>query len=93
MSSIKIIYFDSENIDCSSLTQRLNQLCVSFFRVGQDILLVNYYNTSQSLYSNLGELIQSKSILIMEVDPSSGAYWGYMDKSLWDWLNSNRDKS
>ena len=91
MSNIKIICFDSENIDSSSLIQRLNQLCVSTFRVRQDIVLANYNGLSKSLYSNLGELIQSKNILIMEVNPAAGAYWGYMDKSLWDWLNSNRE--
>ena len=91
MSNIKFIYFDSENIDSSSLIQRLNQLCVSTFRVKHDIVLVNYNGVSQSLYSNLGEFIQSKNILIMEVNPSTGAYWGYMDKSLWEWLSSNNN--
>ena len=92
MSNIKIVYFDSESTDSSSLIQRLTQLCADTYRVGQGVVLVKFNDTPQSLYSDLGVLTQSKNILIMEVDPSAGSYWGYMDKSLWDWLKSNRDQ-
>ena len=91
MSNIKIIYFDPENIDSSSLLQRLNTLCSSVYRVNNDILMVNYSELPKVLYDGLGSLIQGKNIFIIEVNTELNAYWGYMDKELWDWINNNRN--
>lgn len=92
MNNIKIIYFDFEDIDSTSLTQQLKSLCMSVYRVSNNIFMVNYTDTPKTLYSSLGNMIQGKNIFIIEVNSSMDAYWGFMGKELWDWLNNNREK-
>ena len=53
--------------------------------------MVYYPDSSKVLYDSLGSLIQGKNIFIIEVNTESNAFWGYMDKGLWDWINNNRN--
>ena len=92
MSNIKVIHFDSGNIDGVSLMQRLNSLCASLYRFDNNSVVVKYLGGAKDLYEALGDFIQGKNIFIIDVYTDNDSYWGFMNRELWSWLKENRDE-
>ena len=91
MNNIKILYYNIETIDGSTLEMSLRNCAeyVSHIEIKPGLLLVNFRGSAQELYNSLSDEIKENSILIYDLDKSKDAYWGYMNKSVWDWIESN----
>ncbi len=87
MERIKHIWYDSSVINNSELERRLQSLKIPFTNVSKNNLLVQTDLSAHSLYDQLGEIIDTKSILIGGFDSSD--YWGYMNGDLWTWIKEH----
>lgn len=85
---IKYISFDHTAIDTAVLEQKLQSLCTSIFKNGNDQFFVNYQGSCKTLYDNIAPVVGEKNILLLGFD--SDDYWGYQDKSLWEWIKTNK---
>ncbi len=90
MKNIKIIYFDSVALDSATLESQLSHLCLSLYVIKDGLLLVNFNGSSKDLFSQLFPNENVNNVLIADLDATIGSYWGFMNKSLWTWLNDNR---
>lgn len=91
MNNVKIIYYNIDTIDGEFLEASIcsNNQTKSHYTVKPGLLLVNYQGTAQELYLSLGDLIKEKSILILDLANEPKSYYGFMNKDLWVWLESN----
>lgn len=93
MSNIKIIYYNSGAIDVSHFENKVKSLCKSICNVKSGLLLVNYNGSAKELFDKIN--IEDNQIEILVVDVESQAdplpYWGYMNRSIWDWFSQNRE--
>lgn len=90
MTNIKMIYFDSVAIDSVTFESRLSKLCISLYVIKEGIVIVNYNGSSKDLFDQLFPDSATNNVLIVDLDGSSGSYWGFMNKELWTWLSNNR---
>ncbi len=91
MNNMKFLYFNIETINGDVLEKCLkgSPSYVSHIEIKPGLLLVNFRGSAQELYNSLSDEIKENSILIYDLDKSKDAYWGYMNKSVWDWIESN----
>lgn len=85
---IKFISFDSSVLDVAALEEKLRILSTSVFKNGNDQFFVNYNGSCKTLYDNIAPIVGDKHILLLGFSPED--YWGYQDKSLWEWIEKNR---
>lgn len=93
MSNVKFIYFNIETIDGESLENRLrkNDKYVAHIEIKPGLLLVNFRGTARELYDSLSDLTMDNSILIYNLEKDSDAYWGYMNRNIWEWIKTNNN--
>lgn len=87
-----MIHYNTETIDSNALDSSLtsNSNYVSHIVIKPGLYLVNYRGGAKDLYDSLGTIIQDKSFLVHDLESSNDAYWGYMNRNIWDWLKANR---
>ncbi len=92
MKNLKFIYFNTETINSDALESSLKKQVnyKSHIEIKPGFLLVNFDSTSHELYNTLSNIVDDNSILIYDLDDADDAYWGYMNKSIWDWIKSNK---
>lgn len=93
MNNVKIIYFNIDTIDCISFERKVQSFAGyhSHFSIKPGLLLINYVGTAKDLYNELGDLVNEKNIFIHDLDSGFNAFWGYMNKQIWDWVKANRN--
>ena len=91
MNNIKILYYNIETIDGSTLEMSIRNSAeyVSHIEIKQGLLLVNFRGSARELYNSLSDEIKENSILIYDLDSEKDSYWGYMNKNVWDWIKQN----
>ena len=91
MNNIKILYFNIETIDGSAIEASLRNCAeyVSHIVIKQGLFLVNYNGSARDLFDKVADIAMENTILIYDLEKSKDAYWGYMNKSVWDWIQSN----
>ena len=93
MKKNKILYFNTETINSdaleSSLKKDVNYL--SHIEIKPGLLLVSFQGSAKNMYDILSNVINENSILIYDLDNSEDAYWGYMNKNIWDWIKANNN--
>lgn len=85
---IKYISFDNTAIDAAALEEKLRSVCSSVYKNGQDQFFVNYQGNCHTLYDNIMQIAGEKNVLLLGFDSSD--YWGYQNKSLWEWIHDNK---
>ncbi len=83
MSFLKLIYFDT------SLNDMLDVICHSYsthYPISNNLILVYTRETTKEIYEKFENISNQKHFFVIELDNRSGAYWGFMDENLWDWL-------
>ncbi len=95
MNNVKIVYYNIETIDSDTFETMIssNQNTLSHYNVKPGLILVNYKGSAQALYESLGEVIKEKSILILDLSKEERAYYGFMNKDLWKWIEINNKKN
>lgn len=93
MNNVKIIYFNIDTIDCNALERKIKSFTSyrSHYTIKPGLLLINYNGTAKDLYEEFGDLITEKNIFIHDLDSGNDAFWGYMNKKIWDWVKENRN--
>lgn len=91
MNNIKILYFNIETIDGSTLEMSLRNSAeyVGHIEIKPGLLLINFRGSARELYNSLSDEIKENSILIYDLDKEKDSYWGYMNKNIWDWIDQN----
>lgn len=95
MNNIKILYFNIETIDGGILEKSIGNSSdyVNHIVIKPGLFLVNYNGSAHDLYNKLTDVVKENSILIYDLEKGKDAYWGYMNKNVWDWIQSNSDES
>jgi len=93
MNNIKIVYYNVETINKGVFDNVLfkSPLCTSFFEIKTGLFLINYRGTAREMYNVIVEYIGDNSILIHDLESSTDAFWGFMNKDVWEWLKNNRN--
>ena len=93
MNNVKILYYNCETIDTASIEQALtnNSSYRSHALIKNGLMLVNFRGSARDLYQTLGEIIQDKSVFIHDLDSDTHAYWGFLNRNIWEWLSENRN--
>ena len=93
MNNVKIIYYNIDTINTKDLEQALtsDKRYNSHTVIKPGLLLVNFSGTAQDLFSVFGDNIQDQNIFIHDLDSGNNAFWGYMNKQIWDWVKANRN--
>lgn len=94
MSNIKIIYYDPENLSQIWFENNFKNSRTPYTIIGEGVFLVYYKGSSKQLYEFLlqDSLLKENStydIFIAEIVDCKESYWGFMNKSVWDWLGDN----
>ena len=86
MNNVKIIYYNIDTINTKDLEQALksDERYKSHTVIKPGLLLVNFSGTAH-------DLIQDQNIFIHDLDSGTDAFWGYMNKQIWDWVKVNRN--
>ena len=92
MNNVKIIYYNIDTINTKDLEQALksDERYKSHAVIKPGLLLVNFSETAHDLFSVFGDNIQDQNIFIHDLDSGTDAFWGYMNKQIWDWVKVNR---
>jgi hypothetical protein len=92
MNNIKIVYFNTETINKVALETILysHANCISHYEIKQGLFLINFNGTARALYEIIENVVNENSILIHDLDCDESAYWGFMNKNVWEWLKNNR---
>ena len=92
MNNIKIVYFNTETINKVSLESLLfsNANSISHYEIKSGLFLINFKGTARELYALVENVVNENSILIHDLDADENAYWGFMNKDIWEWLKNNR---
>jgi len=93
MKNIKILYYNVETIDMNTFETSLfsQQKCVNHFIIKPGLLLINYAGTARDLYESVECVVHEKNIFIHDLDVEADAFWGFMNKDVWEWLKNNRN--
>lgn len=91
MNNIKIVFFNIETINEEALKSKLtlNPSYKSYISIKPGLFLVNYLGSAQELYNAISSITLENNILIYDLSDSPNAYWGYMNKAIWDWIKVN----
>lgn len=92
MNNVKIIYFNTDTINNKDLEDVLvnDEHHRSHIQIKPGLLLVNYQGTAKDLFDAFGPIIQDQNIFIHDLNDGNDAFWGYMNKNIWDWVKENR---
>lgn len=92
MNNVKIIYYNAEAIDQQRLETSIfsNANCVGHYIIKPGLLLVNFRGSARDLFNAVESITTDNSIFIHDLDSDSIAYWGIMNKTIWEWLQNNR---
>ena len=92
MNNVKIIYFNTDTINNHDIEIILknNENCRSYIKIKPGLFLVNFQGTAKDLFDSLGAIVQDQNIFIHDLNDGNDAYWGYMNKNVWDWVKANR---
>lgn len=93
MNNVKILYYNCETVETASIEQVLtnNIHYRSHILIKKGLMLVNFQGSARELYQVLGDLIQDKSVFIHDLDSDANAYWGFLNRNVWEWLSENRN--
>lgn len=92
MNNVKILYYNCETVDTACIEQALttNNRYRSHVLIKNGLMLVNFQGSARDLYQALGDHIQDKSVFIHDLDSDDNAYWGFLNRNIWEWLSENR---
>ena len=92
MNNVKIVFYNTETIDSNAFDSSLvsNSNYVSHIVIKPGLYIVNYRGSAKDLYDSLETIIQENSFFVHDLESSNDAYWGYMNRNIWDWLRNNR---
>ena len=92
MNNVKIIYFNTDTISNKDIENALlkSEHHLSHVQIKPGLVLLNYQGTAKDLYEEFGCVVQDQNIFIHDLNDGHDAYWGYMNKNIWDWLKENR---
>lgn len=92
MNNVKIVYYNATTIDPRSIETSIisNANCISHYIIKPGLLLVNFDGTARDLYNAVEPVTSNNSIFIHDLDDDTRAYWGIMNKNIWEWLQQNR---
>lgn len=93
MNSVKLIFYDFEEIKTTELLNVVSQLWTDYIYAKPGLIFIRTNDTPQTIYANLGALIEDKNVFISCVDQTHGAYYGYMKKELWRWLSVKSERT
>lgn len=79
----------ANSINTSILRQRLEQLSASCYVISSTSFLIRYMGSTKDIYDSIYDIINDTNVFVCEINTLPGEYWGYMDKSLWDWMKDN----
>ena len=93
MNNIKFVYFNIETINSRLLENELvhSSQYKSHVEIKPGFFLVNFHGSAHDLYDIVSTITSDNSILIYDLDRNENAYWGYMNKSIWEWIKANTD--
>lgn len=86
MNRVKLIFYDFEAIKTVELLNVISRLWADYIYAKPGLIFVRTNDTPETIYANLGALIEDKNIFISCVDQTPGSYYGYMREDLWRWL-------
>lgn len=92
MNNVKIVYYNAAAIDQQRLETSIfsNSNCFAHYVIKPGLLLVNYSGTARELFDAVEPITGDNSIFIHDLDEDVTAYWGIMNRTIWDWLRANR---
>ena len=92
MNNVKIIYYNIETINSDAIENMVatNQKTISHYIIKPGLILVNFRGSAQNLYNDLIDYVREQSVFIHDLDSVTDSYYGFMNKSIWEWLRNNR---
>lgn len=92
MNNVKIIYYNIETINSDAIENMVatNQKTISHYIIKPGLILVNFRGSAQNLYNDLIDYVRERSVFIHDLDSGTDSYYGFMNKSIWEWLRNNR---
>ena len=93
MNSVKLIFYDFETIKTLELLNVVSRLWADYIYAKPGLIFVRTNDSPQTIYANLGALIEDKNVFISCVNQTHGAYYGYMREELWRWLSAQSEST
>lgn len=92
MKDLYIIYFGP---DCEEkiLSERVSNID-EYYSISPSVYLLSSEKSATEIYTIIaGGDNKDSEIVVLKISEGDGSYWGFSEKSLWEWLRKNKQNN